>query len=80
MHTRKLQWSDLQCGIRATCHYPGDQLRAALDVMETAWDGIDVKNDAPWKRLINSLVGTCGMQGQNVNIKSAFTFCADRSP
>ena len=46
-HTNKLEWSDLQWGIRVTCHFPGDQLRAALDVMEAAWGDIEVYGDKP---------------------------------
>jgi hypothetical protein len=80
LHIRKLAWSDLQWGIRATSHFPSDQLRAALDVMEAAWDGIAVGDDKPWKRSINSWVGTCGMGGQSVNIKSDFSFCESDQP
>jgi hypothetical protein len=75
MHTKKLTWGDLRWGIRASARYPGDAVRAALDVMEDSWEGVDVKgDDKPWKRAVNEMVGTFGIRCPGVRIKSVLSF------
>ena len=75
LHTKKLTWGDLKWGIKASAHYPGDAVRAALDVMEGAWADVHIKEgDAPHKRSVNNMVGTFGIRGAGVRIKSLLSF------
>jgi hypothetical protein len=76
LHTHKLAWADLRYGITASGHVPGDEVRAAIDVMDAAWEGIPLNNpkDRPAKRCINSMVGTFGMKPGGVQIKSWMSF------
>jgi hypothetical protein len=75
LHVRKLEWPDLKWGITASAHYPSDQLRAALDVMEEAWGEVQIQDegDKPAKRSVNTMVGFWGMQ-QSVQISSILSF------
>eukprot|EP00973_Karenia_brevis_P075195 10445637-Karenia_brevis.AAC.1 len=74
MRTKKLEWADLQWGITASAHYPGDRVRTALDIMEAAWADVRVQErDNPAKRSFNTMVGLWGML-QNVQITSLMSF------
>ena len=75
LHTKKLTWGDLRWGIRASARYPGDAVRAALDVMEDSWEGVDIQDgDKPWKRAVNNMVGTFGIRDAGVRIKTVLSF------
>lgn len=76
LHTHKLTWADLQYGITASGRIPGDEIRAAIDTMDAAWEGVALNNphDRPAKRAINSMVGTFGMKPGGVQIKSWMSY------
>ena len=75
LHTHKLEWSDLKWGITASAHYPGDAIRAALDILESSWSDVSLENPKgePWRRSINFMIGVWSMRGR-VHIKSLFSY------
>jgi len=81
LHTKKATWSDLKWGIKATSHMPGDELRAAFDVMEAAWADVVASGESPDRRTpakdsINCWVGFTGMAG-SVSLKAKLSFEPD---
>jgi len=82
LHTKKVTWSDLKWGITATAHMPGEQLRAAFDVLEKAWGDVVANNESPDRKTpakdsINSWVGYCGMP-ESKGVKSKLSFELDQ--
>jgi hypothetical protein len=76
LRTHKLTWQDLRYGLMASGRVPGDEVRAAIDEMDAAWEGIvtNSPNDRPAKRSINSMVGVFGMKPGGVQIKGWISF------
>ena len=83
LHTKRVTWSELKWGIRATSHMPGDRLREAFDVMEEAWQdvledfqqrGVKPDRTRPNKDSVNNWVGFCGMPSKSVNLRTVLSF------
>lgn len=85
LHTKRVSWSELKWGIRASSHMPGDRLREALDVMQEAWEdvladfqalGISPDRVKPAKDSVNCWVGYCGMPSKSVSLRTVLSFDA----
>ena len=76
LHAHKLTWDDLRFGLTASGHVAGNEVRAAIDAMDAAWDGVQLlnPNDTPAKRAINSMAGYFGLPPGGVQIKSYMSF------
>ena len=80
LHVKRLTWDDLRWGVRASGRVEGDAIRAALDVMERAWEGISRPNDAPAKRSINTWIGCCGMKDSLAKLRTTVSYDVGDSP
>jgi hypothetical protein len=78
LHTYKLDWEDLMYGLQATGHVPNEEVRAALDAMDAAWEGIETNAPRPEKRCVNDMVGVFGMSPGGTRIKSWMSFKDER--
>lgn len=76
LRTHKLSWQDLRYGVTASGRVPGDDVRAVIDQMDAAWEGVELnnKNDNPAKRSVNSAVGAWGMKPGGVQMKGWISF------
>ena len=79
LHTKRVSWSDIKFGIKASGRFPGDRMRETLDLIDNIWSGVvnageNVDhNGNPSKYCVNAWVGYCGMNAK-VNLKTRLSF------
>jgi hypothetical protein len=75
LHTHRLVWDDLEWGLNASGRVSGEDVRAALDAMEAAWEGVELNSKRdPMKDAVNKTVGFYGIAPGGVQISASMSY------